>query len=183
MKTFTALAFCACIFTVTAFAAYRTVYCDVMSSEITSHAVCLAHTQYTTDHKILIGSGKGSTTKQVIHDIFGYDLTSYYYVSFGELWEEHALDDTLDPLQSIAADIFVACEEGNRLPLGFLCQGNTVFTIVEQADGTALLTKYHIALLDETQHKLSYQKKNAVYEIENQTSTLIEKDRLAHIYQ
>ena len=84
---------------------------------------------------------------QVIRSVFGYDLTGWKYLSAGELEKrEFPLSSEEAALLRIYADYFIAAKEGDHLPLGFLYQGDTAFSAVEQPDGSLCLLEYSLHL-------------------------------------
>ena len=117
--------------------------------------------QESDDNSITIGIGKAPNMISVIKQEFGHDLSSYHYVSFAELWVNDPLPDEILPMRRILGDIFVECEVGDGLPLGFLYQGNEAYTTLKQPDNTLKLTKYEFLTPAETRSAnnddLSYQ--------------------------
>ena len=107
--------------------------------------------QESDDNSITIGIGKAPNMISVIKQEFGHDLSSYHYVSFAELWVDDPLPNEILPMRRILGDIFVECEVGDGLPLGFLYQGNEAYTTRKQSDSTLKLTKYKILTPEETQ--------------------------------
>lgn len=107
--------------------------------------------QESNDNSITIGIGKAQNMISVIKQEFGLDLSSYHYVSFAELWVDDPLPNEILPMRRILGDIFVECEVGDGLPLGFLYQGNEAYTTRKQSDSTLKLTKYKILTPEETQ--------------------------------
>lgn len=95
---------------------------------------------------ITLGAEKGENMISVIYNVFGYDLSSYNYVSFAELWSNNQLTNTTQSIRKILTDACVEIESGERMPLGFLYKGNDVYTVVEQADSSLKLTKYEMLL-------------------------------------
>lgn len=107
--------------------------------------------QESDDNSITIGIGKAQNMISVIKQEFGHDLSSYHYVSFAELCVDDPLPSDILPMRRILGDIFVECEVGDGLPLGFLYQGNEAYTTRKQSDSTLKLTKYKILTPEETQ--------------------------------
>lgn len=54
-------------------------------------------------------------------------------------------------MRAIAIDRYVEVEQGQRLPLGFLYQGATAYTVVEQPNGSLELIKYELLETVQTQ--------------------------------
>ena len=93
-----------------------------------------------------IGYGQGNEMVGVIQSVFGYDLSNYAYLSHGELWDKGRgeVEPEFKALFGLVTDLFVNAQEGEKLPLGYLYRGNTVYTVVEQADGSLNLTRYQL---------------------------------------
>ena len=72
----------------------------------------------------------------LIETVFGYDLRSYAYVSFAELWNGEPSTEALRAIRGILTDTCAGMEAGERMPVGYLYQGQAVYTIVEQPDGS-----------------------------------------------
>lgn len=100
-----------------------------------------------------IGYGKGNAMRSVIQAVFDKDLSEYTYISHGELWDMGRGEVPLElkALFSLAADLFVSAQEGEKIPLGYLYQGNTAYTVVEQPDGSLKLTEYALSTPTATQ--------------------------------
>lgn len=95
-----------------------------------------------------LGEGKGDAMRGVIQRVFGKDLSEYTYICEGELWDMGGrveVPSEYKALLSLAADLFVSAQEGEKIPLGYLCQGNTAYTVVEQPDGSLKLTEYALS--------------------------------------
>lgn len=100
--------------------------------------------QETIPQKVTLGLDKGENMAAVIRDVFGYDLRGYQYVSFAELWDETQVTRATQPMRRILLDTCAAIQAGENMPLGYLYQGNTVYTAVEQPDGSLQLTQYEV---------------------------------------
>lgn len=100
---------------------------------------------------ITLGVEKGQNMISVIRNVFGYDLSSYHYVSFAELWGNDPLPSETRAIKRILTDLCMEIEAGERAPLGFLYQGNDVYTVVEQPDGSLELAQYKVQLVPATQ--------------------------------
>lgn len=107
--------------------------------------------QETSNSNITLGVEKGQNMISVIRNVFGYDLSSYHYVSFAELWGNDPLPSETRAIQRILTDLCMEIEAGERAPLGFLYQGNDVYTVVEQPDGSLELAQYKVQLVPATQ--------------------------------
>ena len=94
--------------------------------------------------KATLGLDKGENMAAVICDVFGYDLGGYQYVSFAQLWDKTQVTSATQPMRSILLDTCAAIQAGENIPLGYLYQGNTVYTAVEQPDGSLQLTQYEV---------------------------------------
>ena len=103
-----------------------------------------------TEAKLTLGENKGNNMTSVIKSTFDLDLTGYQFVSFGDLWD-NAAETTYPALRAIAIDRYVEVEQGQRLPLGFLYQGATAYTVVEQPNGSLELIKYELLETVQTQ--------------------------------
>ena len=88
------------------------------------------------------GNGRGPAMISVIDTVFGYDLSSFRYVSHTELCTEDPISSENLGLRHLLIDIYIAAKEGDFIPLGFLCEDTIAYTVVEQPDGTLALTKY-----------------------------------------
>ena len=91
----------------------------------------------------VLGQGLGDNMISVIDQVFSYDLSDYQYVCFDDLWVE-SVSSELEPIQDILIDLYISAEAGERLPLGFLYQGTSVYTFVEQPDGSLTLTHFSL---------------------------------------
>ena len=100
--------------------------------------------------KLTLGENKGNNMTSVIKNAFDLDLTGYQFVSFGDLWD-NAAETTYPALRAIAIDRYVEVEQGQRLPLGFLYQGTTAYTVVEQPNGSLEMIKYELLGTDQVQ--------------------------------
>ena len=103
-----------------------------------------------TEAKMTLGENKGNNMISVMQNAFGIDLTEYQFVSFGDLWD-NAAETTYPALRAIAIDRYVEVEQGQRLPLGFLYQGTTAYTVVEQPNGSLEMIKYELLGTDQVQ--------------------------------
>ena len=93
---------------------------------------------------VTLGLDKGQTMAALIETVFGYDLRSYAYVSFAELWNGEPSTEALRAIRGILTDTCAGMEAGERMPVGYLYQGQAVYTIVEQPDGSLKLTNYEL---------------------------------------
>lgn len=73
---------------------------------------------------------------------------SYAYVSFAELWNGEPSTEALRAIRGILTDTCAGMEAGERMPVGYLYQGQAVYTIVEQPDGSLKLTNYELQPVD-----------------------------------
>lgn len=139
LKKVVMLVLCLGLCTVTAFAAYGAVGIgEAQTGETAAEA------------KLTLGENKGNNMTSVIKKAFDLDLTGYQFVSFGDLWD-NAAETTYPALRAIAIDRYVEVEQGQRLPLGFLYQGATAYTVVEQPNGSLELIKYELLETVQTQ--------------------------------
>ena len=97
---------------------------------------------------VTLGLDKGQAMAALIETVFGYDLRSYAYVSFAELWNGEPSTEALRAIRGILTDTCAGMEAGERMPVGYLYQGQAVYTIVEQPDGSLKLTNYEIQPAD-----------------------------------
>ena len=93
------------------------------------------------------GNGKGDKMAAVIQTMFGHDLSDYQYISFSELWETEDLSGDLEKIKEILMDRYIGIKVGEFIPMGFLYKDSTAYTVVEQSDGSVVLSEYK--LLDE----------------------------------
>ena len=97
---------------------------------------------------VTLGLDKGQAMAALIETVFGYDLRSYAYVSFAELWNGEPSTEALRAIRGILTDTCAGMEAGERMPVGYLYQGQAVYTIVEQPAGSLKLTNYEIQPVD-----------------------------------
>lgn len=109
-----------------------------------------AKTEPSAEAKMTLGENKRNNMISVMQSAFGIDLTEYQFVSFGDLWD-NAAETTYPALRAIAIDRYVEVEQGQRLPLGFLYQGTTAYTVVEQPNGSLEMIKYELLRTDQVQ--------------------------------
>lgn len=168
LKKMAMLLLCLSLCTVTAFAAYGSVMCDLQNESSTiddsvsqdtsaTQFVSLGgrttysdKTEPSAEAKMTLGENKGNNMISVMQNAFGIDLTEYQFVSFGDLWD-NAAETTYPALRAIAIDRYVEVEQGQRLPLGFLYQGTTAYTVVEQPNGSLEMIKYELLGTDQVQ--------------------------------
>lgn len=93
---------------------------------------------------VTLGLDKGQAMAALIETVFGYDLRSYAYVSFAELWNGEPSTEALRAIRGILTDTCAGMEAGERMPVGYLYQGQAVYTVVEQPDGSLKLTNYEL---------------------------------------
>lgn len=95
------------------------------------------------EEPFVLGEGLGDNMSSVINQVFSRDLSEYQYVCFDDLWVE-SVSSELEPLQDILIDLYIDAEVGERLPLGFLYQGTSAYTVVEQPDGSLTLSHFSL---------------------------------------
>lgn len=95
-----------------------------------------------TENGMRLGLGKGDAMIAVIDTVFGYDLSGYQYISAAELWTNEPLPSDQQPMQDIWTDWYMSAKEGERMPLGYLYQGDTAYTAVKQPGNGLKLIKY-----------------------------------------
>lgn len=95
-----------------------------------------------------LGVGKGDKMAAVIQTMFGYDLSDYQYISFREMWDAESLPSDQEKIKEILMDRhYIGIKVGEFIPMGFLYKDNLAYTVVEQPDGSVVLSEYK--LLDE----------------------------------
>ena len=121
------------------------VSCAAMAAEPAAQApASAAFQQEAGGQRVTLGLNKGENMAAVIRDAFGYDLSAYQYVSFAELWDEGQVTSATQPIRRILLDTCMDIQAGETMPLGYLYQGNTVYTVVEQPGGSLQLTQYEV---------------------------------------
>lgn len=140
-KHWLALVLCAALFALPAYAAARDQDAPRDAGPV------LTAPPETTAPDVPMGFGKGDLLAAVAQGVFGVDLSGYPYLSDGELCDlgekgTEALSGRDLALSWLYGDILASAQEGEKVPLGYFCQADTVCTVVERPDGDVALTEY-----------------------------------------
>lgn len=136
------------------------------------------------DEPFVLGEGLGDNMISVINQVFSRDLSEYQYICFDDLWVE-SVSSALEPMQDILIDLYINAEVGERLPLGFLYQGTSAYTVVEQPDGSLTLT--HFSLIPPVSLKTSTSEigkpDTALYTVQKTENRIASASIVASLYQ
>ena len=140
-KHWLALVLCAALFALPAYAAARDQDAPRDAGPV------LTAPPETTEPDVPLGYGKGDLLAAVAQDAFDRDLSGYQYISDGELCDlgsygTDALFGRDLAMVWLLGDIYIGTHEGEKCPLGYFYQDDTVCTVVERPDGDVALTEY-----------------------------------------
>ncbi len=136
-KHWLALVLCAALFALPAYAAARDQDAPRDAGPV------LTAPPETTAPDVPMGYGKADLLAAVAQDAFDRDLIGYQYISCGELCDlGPELTGWARAANWLLGDINIATQKGEKLPLGYFYQDDTVCTVVERPDGDVALTEY-----------------------------------------
>lgn len=132
------------------------------------------------------GSGKKDAMVALIQDTYGYNLNDFSYVPTGALDTDEVKGETLRAILDISIDIGASAEVGDKIPFGYLYQGNTAYAIVEQSDGTVKLTQYQLLFEKKTRTESNGsamgESSVPLYRVVDEETSLPDADVLAALY-
>lgn len=134
-----------------------------------------------------LGFGKGDKMAAVIQTMFGYDLSDYQYISFSEMWDAESLPSDQEKIKEILMDCYTGIGAGEFIPMGFLYKDNLAYTVVEQPDGSVILSEYE--LLDENDTSMAtvqseeHETGTPTYQLVNEEQKPVDRTVMDSLYQ